>query len=344
MKFISLFCSLGGVGALSGWDSLKTVHAAGNRKNPSTLEYQPDACHGEKFADLRKGLSEQSSGLPYLSVSSKLLCVEDCSLDLFIRMMDASYSFHDHSCTPMVLPSDPPARPSPNDDAWILHMFSSSVKKDNQSSLESLLVHMPLSTFSCVELLSVEAWIHPDLYQEMTIDAMSHICLTQYSLALKLAMVSQERINKSGTNPNRGYPARSPNLASTQEIVILEDMTNLNRSFGCAKKGVLIHGSVCRLVDDSETGRALQETAGNGVFLHYDGAIRSGTVLWYKANLGKGRIQPDDDVCAESLCFHGHNMDRSAMYTANQSISFRVVWKSNPDSGGMERLAELIGH
>lgn len=342
-----LFKCHGVVGAFQAASALWTV------KSSSNLRYQPEAFQNEPGIEVFQKIDEGARSIPHLSVSSKLLYIEDCSLELFVQMMTASYSFGDCSCSSFVFPSDPVARPIPNDDARIVHILPSSSSQYSMQSLNSLgalLEDMPLSTFDCVELAGVEAWIPSDLYQETTLDAMSRICLTQYSLTLKLLVASSKVKGqmKGGHQPKppRIPPCsaaiRAPNdsVAFAREMLILEDTTKLNPTIGSPKGGVLVHYNICHLMDLSQVNGPLQNSSEGDVLLHFEGSTRTGTVLWYKPEMGEGRIQPDVEFGSISLPFQyqvGHEMPKSA----DQRIDYRVVWRKNRSSGGMECWAEL---
>lgn len=322
-------------------------------RSPSNLRYQPDAFRNEPAIDVFPETDEGARSTPHLSVSSKLLFIEDCSLDLFVQMMTASYSFGEFSCSAFVFPSDPVTRPIPNDDARMLHKLPSSslqCSKWTLNSLDSLLVDMPLSTFDCVELAGVEAWIPPDLYKETTLDAMSRICLTQYSLTLKLLIASNNVKGqmKGAHEPKlpRTLPCSAAALAPTdgavfsREMFIMEDTTKLNPSIGSQKGGMLIHYNLCQLIDVSRIDSPLQKATDGGVLLHFQASTRTGKVLWYKSEMGEGRIQPDVEFGLQILPFQ-HHLGREMPETAYQRISFRVVWRKNRSSGRMEGWAEL---
>lgn len=348
MRLSLLFFCAGGVGALSTSSISKGKNTITSAL-PSNLRYQPDALNSdEDRVDILNDMYDAPTTEPYLCVSSKLLLIKDLSVELFVRMMKASHSFSVHFSMPIVLPKDIPVRPAPNDDAWILCMLSSKIQDHGENSMESLLVDMPLSTFPCVEVACLDGWIPLDLYQETTMDAMSHICLTQYSLALKMLMSSEHlkvKAGKATPEAKHGKKIFKPNdsqLRPCHEIVILEDLTKLNRPLDHSQYGVLIHYSVCGVVENSRTNLALQDAGGDGVLLHYSGMVHSGTVLWFKADTGEGRITHDNsDGESESFPFHCHSQ-HDLLSSVNPKIAFRILWKINRSSGEMERWAELL--
>jgi hypothetical protein len=333
-----------------------------NGESESALSFRPHTFPQADPLTNVFSLVKSKDNAQLLSLSSKLLYIDGCSADLFVKMMKASHSFglQGLSCNPRTMPKDIPVRTKPN-TAWI-----GTAPEYQTVDLESVMADMALSTCELSELYEVETLIPGEFHVETTFDSLLPSSLAHHNLLLKtfdqfLLMGWKDRVNEAMKREMHASlrPLWSDvNMAKRRTNIlrnffILEDSRKLSfhdchsSSENFRSEGVMISYQSLRMVDASNVLRGALRTGWdlNSVAARFHDTIHTG-IIQCDGESQNIFVQPDDGSDALKLQCKNSNClsSKEKFLWGHQRIAYRIIWSFSPNasslsSSQMQRVA-----